>query len=241
MTLHRFFLPPECFEPRHVTFPDHTAHQMRRVLRLRSGDQAIVLDGSGKEYVVRLTISAEAVEGTIEHEQENTTEPPIQLTLYQGLLKGAKFELVLQKCTELGVARFVPVNTARSVAAEPGEARLHRFEAIVREAAEQSGRGRIPQVGAPETFGSALRMAMANGPSIMLYEEEEDRRLTDVPILAATPREISVFVGPEGGFAPEEADAAVGAGAELVTLGPRILRAETAAIAGTALLLDYLR
>jgi 16S rRNA (uracil1498-N3)-methyltransferase len=168
--------------------------------------------------------------------RQNLAEPKTALTLYQGLLKGSKLELVLQKCTEVGVSRFVPVVTARAVPEAPSVSRQERFETIVREAAEQSRRGRIPHIGGVIRLQDALIGATAAGPTVFLWEEEAGLRLEDLP-WSDDVNTLSLFVGPEGGFTADEADAARTAGAYSVTLGPRILRAETAAIVGSALLL----
>lgn len=237
MTTHRFFLPPESFEPDQVSFPDEIAHQIRRVLRLRAGDVVIALDGSGMEYVVRLHRVSEDLRGTVEDRRPNAAEPSVFLVLYVAMLKAHKLELVLQKCTEVGVSSFVPVTTERSVAHEPGPGRQRRFAAIVREAAEQSGRGVVPVVHEPLPFRKAVDEAMSSGPAFLLWERERDTRVDRV-----TPGEtrVSVFVGPEGGFTEQEVREAVDRGATRLSLGQRILRAETAAIVGSALVLARL-
>lgn len=219
-----------------MNFPAEVARQIDRVLRLQRGESVIVLDGSGDEYEVRLDEVGRATTGTIAGRCRNTAEPAVSLSLFAGMLKGAKLELVLQRCTEIGVSRFVPVESARAVRGEPGAARRQRFEAIVREAAEQCGRGRLPEIAAPVFLQEALAEAAAQGPIVFLWEGEATARLSD---LRLTPEGgvASLFVGPEGGFSAEEAEAARRAGAHIVTLGRRILRAETAAIVGSALLL----
>jgi 16S rRNA (uracil1498-N3)-methyltransferase len=235
VTLHRFFLPPACLHADQVTFPPDIAHQIRRVLRLQTHDRIIVLDNTELEYIVTLFVERDRVTGIIEDRRPNLAEPPIALTLYLGLLKSAKLELVLQKCTEIGVTRFVPLHTERSVAADPSPARRSRFEAIVREAAEQSGRGRLPEIADPMHLTDAL--AAASAPLIVLWEEERTLPLRALPL----PHDISscgLIIGPEGGLAAAEVHAARAMGAHIATLGPRILRAETAAIVGAALLLD---
>lgn len=230
LTVHRFFLPPDSIRGDEVSIPDEQARQIRTVLRLRRGDHILVLDNSGMEYVVRLRSSTE---GSIEKLRRNETEPALRLVLYQGILKGPKLEFVLQKGTEIGIGRFVPVVTERSVAGEPGESKQRRYDAIVREAAEQSGRGRIPEIAEAKTLADAL--TAAEGKLVIPWEEEHDRRL--VGLRAAPGETLSLFIGPEGGFSPGEVEAARSAGALPVTLGPRILRAETAAIVAASLLL----
>ena len=238
MTLHRFFVPPDCITGERVVFPPDQAHQIRKVLRLRTGDRVIALDGSGAELTVRLEHMGTEIVGAVEERGQNQAEPAACVVLYQGLLKGAKFELVLQKCTEIGVSRFVPVTSARSIPSEPSSARQQRFETIVREAAEQSGRGRLPAVSAARPFSSAIQDAVVEGAALLLWEDEKIARLRDVvePSSAA----IGLFVGPEGGFTQREAELASEAGARVAGLGSRILRSETAAMVASTLVLARL-
>jgi 16S rRNA (uracil1498-N3)-methyltransferase len=236
VTLHRFFLPPDSVQAGTVLFPVQISRQMERVLRLKPGDRVVALDGSGTEHTVVLEAVGRTTSGSVESTCHNQAEPRTRLTLYQALLKGSKLELILQKCTEVGVSRFVPVATARAVPAEPSTSRQGRFEAIVREAAEQSRRGRIPHIAGALQLQDALIEATTAGPTIFLWEEEPSFRLENVSLSGDRTR-LSLFIGPEGGFTAVEADAARTAGAHTVSLGPRILRAETAAIVGSALLL----
>lgn len=236
MTLHRFFLPSGALQAEGVIFPDEASRQIARVLRMNPGDRVVVLDGSGIEYIVVLQQVGRTTTGILESRRPNETEPAIQLTLYQGLLKGAKLEFVVQKCTEIGISRIVPVVSSRAVPAEPSAARQARFETIAREAAEQSGRGRIPEVTVPMRFLEAIEEACAAGPAVFCWEEERDLRLSDLAP-AGESQQVNLFVGPEGGFTVDEAEEARRAGALVVSLGRRILRAETAAMVGCALIL----
>lgn len=236
VTLHRFFVPPEAMHTNGVTFPQETSRQIERVLRLKPADRVVVLDGSGIEYVVVLAAVGRETIGSVETQHRNEAEPAVQVTLYQGLLKGAKLELVVQKCTEIGVSRIVPVMSTRAVPAEPSASRQARFETIAREAAEQSGRGRIPEVSASMRFSDAIEEACDAGSAAFCWEEERGLRLQDLALTDES-RPVSLFVGPEGGFTVKEAEEARRAGALIVSLGRRILRAETAAIVASALLL----
>jgi len=236
VTLHRFYLPSDVLHAEVVTFPDEASHQIARVLRMKPGDRVVVFDGSGIECIVALESVGRTSTGAVETRRRNEAEPTVQLTLYQGLIKGAKLDLVIQKCTEIGVSRIVPVVTARAVPAEPSPSRQARFETIAREAAEQSGRGRVPEIAAPARFPEAIEDATAAGPTVFCWENELKFGLRDLP-KADEGQHVSLFVGPEGGFTEGEAEVARRAGARVVSLGPRILRAETAAIVGSALLL----
>lgn len=234
----RFFLTPASFRGAEVTFPAPQAHQLLRVLRLRPGDHVTALDGSGREYEVEITeLRPEVAHGRIVAERHGGGEPRARLFLYQALLKGDAFESVLRRCTELGVSCFVPVLCDRSVAVAPSQLRLDRWREIVREAAEQSLRSCLPAVSEPLPFADACRLA--EGVRLLLWEGAGGRGVREAlaATLAAHERPVSLFVGPEGGLAPNELSAARSAGLELVSLGPRILRAENAGTAAVTLIL----
>jgi 16S rRNA (uracil1498-N3)-methyltransferase len=238
VTLHRFFLPRERFDAGRVTFPPDVSRQLDRVLRLRSGDRVTALDGSGSEFTVRLDATGSMATGVVEERRENDAEPRLRLVLYQALLKGQKLEWVLQKGTEIGVSRFVPVATERSLPASVTPSRIRRYNDIVREAAEQSRRGKLPPIEQTSDLESAVRRSAIEGLIVFLWEEERTTRLSDIA-LTQVGAGVSLFVGPEGGFTEEEVALARGAGATICTLGKRVLRAETAAIVGASLLLSH--
>jgi 16S rRNA (uracil1498-N3)-methyltransferase len=230
---HRFFIPANWIEPSTVQLHGQTARQIKSVLRLQPGDEIVVLDNSGSEWRVSLTdISNDAVTARIVAQQPARGEPALQVTLYQGTVKGQKFEWVLQKGTELGVSRFVPTICRRSVVHEAEAlAKKHdRWQRIIQEAAEQSGRGLLPQLEPARPLAEALPQAGSSALLILLWEEERHLTLKDV-LLEVEPRTVALFVGPEGGFTPEEVALARRAGCHIVTLGPRLLRAETAGLA----------
>ncbi|MBV9546521.1 MAG: 16S rRNA (uracil(1498)-N(3))-methyltransferase [Chloroflexi bacterium] len=231
---HRFLVAREAIQNGHVRFSDDQAHQLRHVLRLRAGDAVRVFDGEhGVDYVVELSGAAEArIVGTA----SQAAEPRTRLVAYPALLQRVKFELVLQKLTELGVAEIVPVLTAHGLVREPPEeTRLTRWRAILREATEQCGRGVVPNLHPPLPLGDAIARACADGLAIMAYEHEQRSTLRDA--LRGTISTVSVFVGPEGGYAHDEVKEAKAAGVRLITLGPRILRTETASPVLAALVL----
>lgn len=219
------------------------AHQIKTVLRLQAGDEIIVLDNSGQEWRVRLiTVGKSEVQGEIISQQPARGEPALQITLYQGTLKGQKFEWVLQKGTELGISRFTPLICRRSVVNKSREImeKYPRWERIIQEAAEQSRHGRLPELTPPLALAEAVRQVgeSTSPESMVLMPWEEASGPSLKAILTQTrPRQIAVFIGPEGGFTPEEAALAQAAGVRLVKLGPRILRAETAGLAVCAALL----
>jgi len=241
--MHRFFIPPAWIHGDHVLLGDEIAHQLRHVLRLRPGARIVVLDDRGVEYEVALvSVENKIARGGIVARRPASGEPSAQVTLCQALLKKDNFEWVLQKGTEIGVTRFVPLITARTVAAGSdgvSAARQERWARIVREAAEKSRRGALPVVDAQLTFGEALADIATADLSLIAWEEERATSLRDAvaPLRAVDSPQVIVFVGPEGGFTAEEVAQAQVRGALPVTLGARILRAETAATAAALLVL----
>ena len=239
--MHRFFVSPESINKEQVTLPSEIAHQICNVLRLRVGATIIVLDNSGDEYEVILhQVEKQQVVGEVVEKRPSPNEPIAQLTLYQSMMKRDKFEWVLQKGTEIGVSHFVPIITQRTLV-QKVDIKVNkqtRWEKIITEAAEQSRRGRIPALHAPQTLAQAI--AQAEGTGLIAWEDAKEQRLRTVLADAERPSHISLFIGPEGGFAAQEIAAAEAAGIQPITLGKRILRAETAALVTSALILHEL-
>jgi 16S rRNA (uracil1498-N3)-methyltransferase len=240
--MHRFFVDPENLAGDRVILPAATAHQIRNVLRLRAGDAILVLDNSGTEYeVVLRQVDKQQVVGEALAKRPCPNEPSIHLTLYQALMKRDKFEWVLQKGTEIGVGQFVPVVTQRSLVQDVDikASKQARWHKIITEAAEQSHRGCIPELQPPQTLAQALTDYPAR-PGLIAWEEEDSLTLREALVNRERPSHISLFIGPEGGFATEEVEAAKAAGLQAISLGKRILRAETAALVASALVLHHL-
>jgi 16S rRNA (uracil1498-N3)-methyltransferase len=239
---HRFAVEPDAVRGGQVWFPPAAARQMRRVLRLSPGQRVTAFDGRGGEYTVALvSLRDDTALGAIETRTMPDSEPRLHVTLCQALLPRDKFELVLQKATEVGVRAFVPLVTERSLvpASAVDNRRLDRWRRIVQEAAEQSGRVSLPTLAEPLTFAQALAGGR-HKPALLAWERETRRSVREA-LVALEPRlrgaHLTLFVGPEGGFSEVEAVAARDAGAAVVSLGPRILRAETAGPILTALAL----
>jgi 16S rRNA (uracil1498-N3)-methyltransferase len=225
---------------------------MAEVLRLRVGDRIIVLDSSGWQCEVELTsLDSGSAIGVVKAKSLVTTEPRTKITIYQGLLRGERFEYVLQKGTELGVVGFVPTICERCVVShirEANSAKWQRWQKIIIEAAEQSERGKLPTLRPATMFGQACENI--RGLSLLALEREQAPGLRH--FLRQQLREngghqaprrlfsINIFVGPEGGFSREEVQRARGYNIVPVSLGPRILRAETAAIAATTVIMAEL-
>ncbi len=240
MSRHRFFVPPDSIVENRVSMGPELVHRLRNVLRLGPGDSIVLLDGSGLEYTVRLdSLRRHEGEGTVLGRSPCPNEPNLRIVLYQALLKGDSLELVLQKCTELGIYAFAPLISERCVARRPSANRLQRWSSIVLEAAQQSRRAVLPPIQEAVSFTEGC--SMAPHPAFILWEGETATSLKRALSAAAIREagEVGLFVGPEGGFTLEEIERATASGIVPVTMGNRILRAETAGlIAATAVLYE---
>ncbi|MDA0988962.1 MAG: RsmE family RNA methyltransferase [Chloroflexi bacterium] len=237
--MHRFFVTSQSIHEGKANVDGPVARQAARVLRLQTGDSVVLMDNSGCEYVVVLHgISPSRLEGEVVEERRGLGNPGVMLTLYQGVLKGDKFETVLQKGTEIGISTFVPVLCRRSIPrASKGwaDGRHPRWQSILTEATEQSGRACIPTLKPLVSLKEAL--TEASGVRLMAWEKETEMgfRETLVDNMERVKAEgLSFLVGPEGGFDPEEVEEARDAGVVPVSLGQRILRGETAGLAMAA-------
>ncbi|NJK78662.1 MAG: 16S rRNA (uracil(1498)-N(3))-methyltransferase [Chloroflexaceae bacterium] len=248
---YRFFVPPESLQGNTFELTDaELAHQIGRVLRLRPGSRVLLLDGVGNACTVVLTdTTTERLRGDIVARTPAGGEPASRLTLYVPLIRAERFEWILQKGTETGAAAFVPVLWSRAVATEQRtERKLPRWQRIVREAAEQACRGWLPTVTPPITVEEACAEAATSDMALLLWEGPSYPAVTGQlhptpslrailrPAAATPPRSIAVLSGPEGGITPAELTSAVHRGIIPVSLGPRILRAETAPVVASAAL-----
>ncbi|MEI7645782.1 MAG: RsmE family RNA methyltransferase [Chloroflexales bacterium] len=229
-------MSPASFSGDSVRVPDaELARQLGRVLRLNPGDRVLMLDGEGDACEVELTeLGRDLVAGRVLH-RTPAVEPALDLTVYVALLRPERFEWVLQKGTELGVRRFVPVHFARSLPTDRADGRkAERWQRIIREAAEQACRGRLPELAAPLGFADACAAACGAALPIILWEGQAPhlRELLRRP--GPPPPTVAILSGPEGGIAHEELTAATACGIMPASLGSRILRAETAPIAAAA-------
>ena len=231
--MHRFFAPSDAISGNKIKLTGSDVNHIRNVLRLREGDEILICDGKGWEYTCAIfSIEAGFVEARIEEETPSLSELPSRITLYQGLPKSDKMDLIVQKAVELGVYRIVPVDTARTVVRlddKKEASRLRRWNSISESAAKQSGRAFIPEVTGVMDFKRAVEEASASDVVLIPYELAEGMEDTKAVIKGIRPGEsVAVFIGPEGGFERTEVSSAVEKGAVVLTLGRRTLRTETA-------------
>jgi len=233
----RFFV--DAVKGERVVLPKEDSHHLLRVMRAEPGTPFVVL-AEGVEYACVLEAAEDGrAVGRVESSQPAAGEPSVRITLFQGLAKGEKMEVVIQHGTEIGICEFVPVATARAVVKlEPKKAadRVERWQRIAREAAEQSRRGSVPLVSPVLTWKQAVARAR-EFDLVLVPWEEGGEPLRAVLEGHPTVKRVAVFIGPEGGLSPDEVALARDQGAVPVTLGPRILRTETAPLVAASAIL----
>ncbi|MBH1665250.1 16S rRNA (uracil(1498)-N(3))-methyltransferase [Stenotrophomonas maltophilia] len=220
-----------------VTLPEETANHLVRVMRLREGDGCVLFNGDGHDYAATLTVVGKReVQARIDSVQAIDIESPLAITLMQGIARGEKMDLILQKATELGVSSILPVNAERTevkLDAARAEKRVAHWNNVVQSACGQSGRACIPRVGAPLSLAQATAALPADTLRLTLDPMGSHRLST----LAAAPAGgIVIAIGPEGGWSPRARAQLAAAGFQGLLLGPRILRTETAGLAAIAAL-----
>lgn len=243
--MHRFYLASGTFAEKLVIFPETLVHQIRNVLRMRPGEEVIVFDGTGREYLITLQeVSRQVVEGEITKVSQGRGEPPLGINLFQALLKRDNFEWALQKGTEVGISSFTPILTTRVVAESRGESKRERWQRTIIEAAEQSGRCLIPRLNPVKALEAVtgdrgsfdLPLFLHTGSSSRPLRETLERWDADHP--GVLPH-VALIVGPEGGFTEEETHLAIAQGWIEVSVGHTILRAETAGVVAAANLIYH--
>jgi len=238
--MHRFFI----FEPdkieinRVIIVSNELIHQFCNVLKFHTGEQILFLDNTGNEYLCAIeNISKKEIIANVIEKRENRAEPKIKICLYQAILKNPeKFESVLQKGVEVGICEFIPLITDR--VERESLNKLPRLKKILKESAEQSGRGIIPILHEPVTFKNeiaAVRNCAAQFPNkkivhLLAHTNEKKSLKEIVGNLTQNIEQINIYIGPEGGFTDKEVLSAKDAGFKIFNLGPRILRSETAGI-----------
>jgi 16S rRNA (uracil1498-N3)-methyltransferase len=231
----RFFVPPGAIQEGSVEFSPAQAHQLARVLRLSEGAQVSILDGTGREWTANLTLStARRASARLLVEQPQVSLPRPRITLAQVVPRGAAMDLIVAKAAELGAAAIQPVEAAHSV--RRGSERAPRWRRILVEAAEQCGRRDLPTLGDACTLERLIQSHPPDRPLLACHGGE---RVPPLPAVCADLRgatALTLLVGGEGGLTSEEVARVKAHGARLVSLGPRLLRAETAALAALAVL-----
>ena len=247
-TLHRFFISPELLKTGNtlLTLPEKLSHQVKDVLHLTEGEELILLDNSGDEVLCSVVKSGRSgVEVEVLERRAGKSESSIRIILCQGLLKSARFEWILEKGTELGVAVFSPILCRRSMSGleDAGSNKIQRWQRIIQEATEQCGRARMPELLPIRSLQHSLTNIPSGALALIPWEEEQGLSLRSALRTALAERRetersdpftVVLFIGPEGGLLVEEVELARSHGVQPVTLGPRILRAETAALTAIA-------
>lgn len=236
--MHRFYVDKECLSnlSTHVYIQGEDVNHIRNVLRLKLGEQITVNNCDGTDFICTIDdISKEQVSARIDDIITNCVELPVKITLFQGMPKQDKLELIIQKAVELGVNEIVPVITKRSVVKideKKADKKLDRYNMIALSAAKQSGRGIVPKVKDFMSFKEAIEYAKGLCMNIIPYEQAKGIEYSrEVVGKIKDYNSLGIFIGPEGGFAEEEVELAKSIGAECITLGRRILRTETAGLA----------
>lgn len=240
----RFFIPSDQITGNSVILKGEDRHHLLNVLRQGPGAEITVLNGKGQEYLVKITeTTSDTVIGEILKQAERQTEPKVRVCLVQSLPKADKFEFIIQKNTELGVSSFQPLISERSTIrldADQAHKKGERWQKIIHEAAEQSGRQIIPKLEPVRSWDKFWRDNSPQGLCLIPWESEREKSIKEVlDTQMEIPEMVSVFIGPEGGFSQNEVEQAIKYGAIPVTLGPRILRTETAGLVAVSVILYH--
>lgn len=221
-----------------LALPAAKAHYLTRVLRLKSGATIGVFDNAGQEWQAALELSGREATIVTQAFLGVDPEPRLKITLAQALPKQAKLEFIWQKACELGVARLIPLMTSHSqvkLDESKGERKMERWETVLEEACRQCGRRRLPELLRPLAFDEFVSRPPVSGPLWLAYEGQGVVPLARQLTLTPPTSELTLIIGPEGGFSPQEVAIARGLGLPLVGLGPRVLRVETAGLAAIAI------
>ena len=234
--MHRFFIDTHQinFIQNRIIIENEDVRHISRVLRLKEKDKVEICDGKNTEYICEIqSVDKNSVSLSIIGKEQSFKEPPIKTVLYQGSPKGDKMNLIIQKTVELGITEIIPVKMKRTIVQfddKNKQKKVDRWQRVALEAAKQSRRGIVPAVHFPLNFDQALEHSKKNQLNIMPYENENKKGFRTVmeSLNKDNIDKIGIWIGPEGGLAEEEVANAINNGVHLITLGPRILRTETA-------------
>ncbi len=235
--MHRFYVNQDQINQDSIMITGPDVNHIRNVLRMKQGDELIICNGQGKDcYCIIIRVADTIIEAQIKSITDTGTELPARITLFQGLPKKDKMELIIQKAVELGIYEIIPVMTARCVVKledkKKEEKKLERWQAIAESAAKQSNRGYLPKVLPVISFKEAMKRAAAMDLAVIPYENASGIQATKDIIGRLTKNtDIGILIGPEGGFEEAEIDLARSSDITPITLGRRILRTETAGFA----------
>jgi 16S rRNA (uracil1498-N3)-methyltransferase len=233
----RFFVEGKHEKGDVVELDGGDAHKIVHVLRMREGDEIEIVDSAAQRFSAALAIDGRSVRAMLSERKASARRVLPQITVAQGVPKGQKMDFVVEKLTELGAARIIPLQSERTVVTDVGENKLERWRRLAKTAAQQCGRDDIPEIVPPQRFAD-LCASFANYDLVLFpWELAAGAPLRErLPELVAAATSILIAIGPEGGFSHVEAEAAESAGAQLISLGSRILRTETAALVVLALI-----
>lgn len=258
--MNRFFIDAARIRDSHIDICGEDAVHILRVLRLGPGDPVELCDGAGTDYsAIIIEAGKDGLRAKLREGSPSKGEPKTKVTLYQGIPKGPKMDIIIQKCVELGIYRIVPLDTARTITnlseVKKADKRVARWQKIAEEAAKQSKRGVIPRVDMPRAYSQVIESA-THDLKLFLWEDERETGLKKYLVnnqygahgaCTASIEEhgvqgvdIGLVIGPEGGFDHDEVTLAKGEGWQTITLGPRILRTETAGFATLASIMFYM-
>lgn len=237
----RYFINSTQINDNQIKISGEDFQHLKKVLRAVKGD-IITVCCDGFDYTAEINeIFNDYINAVIRDKMANSTESALKVTLFQGLPKSDKMDLIVQKCVELGVYQIIPVITERCVSKintdKDAKNKISRWQKIAQEAAKQCNRGFIPQIGMPVKFSDAVNIASKMDISIIPYEKESSTGFKNVVSESREVANASIFIGPEGGFAEQEIELAKSHGINKITLGPRILRTETAGMVALSLMM----
>jgi 16S rRNA (uracil1498-N3)-methyltransferase len=223
-----------------VALSGSDAHKIASVLRMRDGDTIDLIDSAAQRFAATLAIDGRAVSATLRERKDTSASAALEVSVAQGVPKGQKMDFVVEKLTELGAVEIIPLQSERTVVTDVSENKVERWRRLAKTAAQQCGRNDVTRIAQPQSFHDVCASFARYDLVLFPWELADRAPLRErLPQLVRGIKNALVVIGPEGGFSHQEADAARSAGAELVSLGSRILRTETAAMVVLSLL-NYL-